>query len=198
MFTSAVSIPGTSFLTSRGSILSVPEIRDALNELSITVNNGTRPPALEGTYSFQFRYARHTLDTSMVGMGGTMEVEFSNQRPSEIDYRLGAPGAHSVVNGFVNGGGTSFPGQPPLDDDFTVVGVIVNSASFLGLPCRERDAIVISGRVNDAGDLKIKMLVMTYRIEADCVGAIAKAGHDPESIPGEHVILIGEAFRLGP
>lgn len=194
-----VELPGAKFLTSRSSILSLPELSDALNLWDFPVIPGSRPPAAEGTYSFQFRYASHTLDRSMVGVGGTMEVSFYNQRLGEIDYRLGASGDHTIVNGFLTGGGVAFSGQPALDKEFTVVGVIENRASFVGLPCRERDALVISGRrLNDAGDLKLRMLIMTVRIEADCVGAVAAAGFDPKSMPGEHILIVGEAIRLGP
>ena len=194
----AVEIPGALFLDSRGSILSVPEVNAALRTVSFPINSGNRPPTIEGTYSFQFRYARHTVDNSHVGVAGTMELVFHNQRLSEIDYTLGVPGDNTVVNGFINGGGASFPGQPSLEDDFTVVGVITSSESFLGLPCRERDAIVISGRIDEAGDLKLRMLVMTVRVEADCIAALVKAGFNPESIPGAHVIVLGDAIRVGP
>ena len=194
----AVEIPGALFLDSRNSILSFTEMRNALGELNFPINSGSRPTTIEGTYSFRFRYGRHTLDLDKVGAVETMELAFNSQGVGSINYRLGAPGGHTVINGFLSGGAANFPGQPVLDTDFTVAGVIVSSESMLGLPCRERNAVVISGRMDAAGDLKLRMIVMAVRIEADCLNAVAGAGFDPMSIPGEHIMIIGDAIRVGP
>ena len=100
----AYELPGALFLDGRNSILTLTEVRNALGELNFPVHSGSRPITIEGTYSFRFRYARHTLDLDMVGAVGTIEVAFDNQDVAQINYRLGETGDHTVVNGFLSGG----------------------------------------------------------------------------------------------
>ncbi|MHC4957288.1 MAG: hypothetical protein ACYTGN_02860 [Planctomycetota bacterium] len=183
-----VELVGAAFLTSRSVILDFPQVADALSEVGFLVWRGSRPPAIEGTYSLSYRFERHTLDNSLIGRTGTLELAFSNQQAGTVDFRIGPAGAMTVLHGFLNGD----------NFDFTVVGVVENSASLIGLPCRERDVVVITGRTDTEGDLKARILVMPVRIEEDCIDAYYAAGFDPEQTVGEHVIIDGDATRLGP
>jgi hypothetical protein len=183
-----VELAGASFLTSRGTIVNFPQVADALSEVGFPVHSGSRPPAVEGTYAFAYRYERHTLDLSMIGGADTLEVAFFDQQPGTVGFRIGPAGAITVLHTFLNGDNL----------DFTVVGVVENSISLLGLPCRERDVVVMSGRVDTAGDMKLRILVMPVRIEEDCFAAYFAAGFNPEQVVGEHVIIEGDATRLGP
>lgn len=147
-----------------------PEVVDALNQLGLTINSGTTPPSLSGTF---FVSPLLLTDTNIPGEStGVVFNDFlftfseQNNSTNNIDLQgASLDGSGNISETFTAEGSSFISGT---NNDFTVFGIILGVDA--DTEAEAEVAYVISGQIADTGIVDFELAIVMLDDKGDPFG----------------------------